>query len=243
MKVLTSKDIKMLKRFCVFTPAELTNFFRIVCLKLGYKEEDMHYKKDCYFYIKGDDKYPTLVAHIDTVRVRNLGNYDEFFYDSEERVLWCPELAGFDDRAGVYAIYKLITETDYRPSIILFDREEIGGKGAVQFCSDFKREEIKTKYFIEMDRQGYCESVYYLCDNPAFENFINYFGFSTAKGIFSDVYLLGPVYDTASVNLSIGYLDEHTLAERLYLDWFEETFIKVKKMLEAAEATPYFKHQ
>ena len=234
---LTENDIKLIKKFCVLNEEELFHFLKHKCTELGYKE--IYYKKDHYLYVKGDNKYPTLVAHLDTVRSVPLKNWDEFFYDREERVLWCPELAGFDDRAGVFAIYKILTDTQHRPSLLFTVGEEVGGVGVLQFAEDFQNK-VKTKFFIELDRQGLFDSVYYNCKNPTFEKYINSYGFETAKGIFSDVYYLSPCFHIASVNLSIGYLDEHTFAERLYLDWFESTLYKVIKLLDEVDKVPYF---
>ena len=190
------------------------------------------YKKVCakpgeYIYAPGNIPIG-LVAHIDTVHTIKP---HEFFYDNKKKVLWSSDGLGADDRAGIYAILEIL-EAGYKPTIIITDKEEAGGKGARTFVQDFPIAPKKLNYLIELDRQGYNDSVYYWCENEEFENHINSFGFTTQYGTFSDISIICPSWGLAGVNLSIGYMDEHTYAERLYTEWFDETVKKVKTILE-----------
>ena len=58
------------------------------------------------------------------------------------------------------------------------------------------------------------------------------FGFNEEYGSFSDISELCPTWKIAGVNLSIGYENEHSLIEILYIDYFLSTVEKVKKMLK-----------
>ena len=65
--------------------------------------------------------------------------------------------------------------------------------------------------------------------------YVESFGFNTARGSFSDISILCPAWKVAGVNLSIGYQNEHSLAEMLIIHWMLETLDKVALMLEDAE--------
>ena len=88
------------------------------------------------------------------------------------------------------------------------------------------------KFLIELDRRGDNDSVYYECANDEFEQFINPFGFETAYGTLSDISALAPMWGIAAVNFSIGYRDEHSHEERLYVNSMFATIEKVKDILE-----------
>lgn len=231
-------DIARLEALCHKTSKEIMDL--IAGLDM-WVDREIHLAKDyAYLYIEGDKKYPALVAHADTVREMPrvfVEPLTEFFYDQEKQVLWSPNLAGFDDRAGILAILKLAENYDF--PIIILNEEEVGGKGALRFCEDFFEKE-HFKFFVELDRQGRDDSVFYDCHNSFFEYYINSFGFKTAKGTFSDIYFLAPYFDCAAVNLSIGYIDEHCLTERLYLEDFYETIDRVEHILEKADKAPKF---
>lgn len=244
------EDIEVLKLICYMTPIEVMKYIKAKAIKYGRSRKDVYLDDEGMFlYIKGNcKKYPALVAHADTVRdiqlvAKDLDPIYEFYFDEKEKVLWSPQLAGFDDRAGILAISRLI-ETGYSFPILILNQEEIGGKGALAFCDKFMEidGESRFKYFIELDRRGFDDSVFYNCKNSFFEFYINSFGFNTAQGLFSDIYFLAPAFNCAAVNLSIGYEDEHTVAERLYLDAFYDTIKKVEQMLKTSGKAPYFKY-
>lgn len=241
------EDIEILKMLCDLSPDEVYYKVAEKALSCGYKAEQIHLNENgMYMYIEGDLTYPALVAHVDTVNDYSSNGKEqklctppkEFFYDNQKRVLWSPDLAGFDDRAGILGIFNLL-DTGYKFPIILLNYEEIGGKGAIEFCNDYIGK-VKFKFFVELDRQGRGESVFYDCNNSFFEFYVNSFGFKTAKGIFSDIYFLAQYFDAAAVNLSIGYVDEHFYTERIFFDDFYFTISKVKHMLKTAEKAPYF---
>jgi len=67
-----------------------------------------------------------LVAHLDTVFKTHPIH---IYLDRQYNVMWSPEGLGADDRAGVFAIIKII-QAGYRPHICLTTDEECGGIGA-----------------------------------------------------------------------------------------------------------------
>ena len=238
MEKQLKNDISLLKCLCYQSSQEL---MKMISEMPKFKDRTIHLAEDySYLYIEGDTKYPALVAHADTVREMPkvyIGPIYEFFFDQKQKVLWSPDLAGFDDRAGILAILKLAEKYDF--PIIILNQEEVGGKGAIKFSEEFFNKE-HFKYFIELDRQGRDDSVFYDCHNSFFEYYVNSFGFKTAKGTFSDIYFLAPYFDCAAVNLSIGYMDEHCSTERLYFEDFYETIDRVDQMLKTADKAPKF---
>ena len=193
----------------------------------GYKK--IQYTED---FIIAEGELPIcLIAHMDTVFSRLP---QEFFYDPRKEVLWSPHGSGFDDRAGIYIILQCI-ESNLKPHIIFTQGEEKGGLGAkalVDFFSFCPFDDCRA--LIELDRANEKDCVFYDCDNKDFEKWIHSFGFKTDWGTFTDISIIAPAWGLAAVNLSVGYNDEHTYAERLHCRWCDKTIEKVKKILEAS---------
>ena len=147
--------------------------------------------------------------------------------------MWSPQGLGADDRAGVFSILKII-RMGYRPHVIFTTEEEIGGKGASSLISIFPQAPFDFKYMIELDRQSDAECVFYNCDNHAFIDYVESFGFVEKWGTFSDISIIAPAWGKAAVNLSIGYKNEHSYRETLNVNSMLLTIKKVVKMLEDA---------
>lgn len=178
---------------------------------LCQKYENVIITKD---YIVAIGEIPiALVAHLDTVYKTPVSN---LYYDRQKCIMWSPEGLGADDRAGVFAIIKILHE-GLRPTIIFTTDEEQGGRGATvlgtQNCP------TKLKYMIELDRRGESDCVFYDCYNPEFVKYIESFGFKEAYGSFSDISFLMPPWKVCGVNLSIGYEEEHSYIEQLNTTW------------------------
>ena len=180
------------------------------------------------FVIAEGDLPICLCAHLDTVFAKPPAT---FYYDPKETVLWSPEGLGADDRAGNYAIIELL-ERGFRPSIILTDLEEKGGIGADALIKRFPDcPFVDCRAFIQLDRQGEKDAVYYDCDNKEFEKKITSYGFKTDWGTFTDISIFGPQWKIAAVNLSVGYYNEHTYIETLNMSQLHQTIDKVEKIL------------
>lgn len=179
-----------------------------------------------------------LVAHMDTVFAMTP---DNVYYDREKNVIWSPEGLGADDRAGVLGIIQII-KSGLRPHIILTTDEEVGGVGATALITSFPQLPVDIKYLIQLDRQGTDDCVFYNCDNYKFINYVQDFGFKERFGSFSDIYIICPVWGVAGVNLSIGYRDEHSIAETFHVNDYLSTIGKVINMLKSADEAEYFKY-
>lgn len=210
------------------------------------KQTMYHVLKEYYPNVVYDEKYiyaegtipVVLCAHMDTVFPKPC---TEIYYDSQKNVMWSPQGAGFDDKAGIYAIISILAD-GYRPHIVLTTDEEVGCIGASALASipcPFE----KAQFIIQLDRRGANDCVFYDCDNKDFINYIESFGFITNFGSFTDIVELCPAWECAGVNLSIGYRDEHTKQEILFVGYMLDTIKKVEKILDQkVEDIPYFEY-
>lgn len=223
---LSNRDYKLIERLVSLTQKEL-------------KRAMEHYVRSVYGdnsiitkdYIVGIGEIPiALVAHMDTVYSTPVSN---LYYDQRKGVLWSPEGIGADDRAGVFAIIKILQD-GYRPSIIFTTDEEKGGEGAEKL-SLLDCPIPGLKYMIELDRRGTNDCVFYDCYNPEFVDYIESFGFCEQYGSFSDISFLMPYWEVCGVNLSIGYEDEHSYSETLHIKPMFDTIKKVEIMLSEKE--------
>lgn len=197
-------------------------------LKTRYKNVIVHK----HFVIAEGDIPIALVAHLDTV----FKIPPEFIlYDREKNVMWgsnkCCEGAGFDDRAGVFAILQILKTTKLRPHIIFTTDEECGALGAIELITEYPSAPFELKYIIQLDRQGNDDAVYYDGINRDFIKYTTSFGFVERRGSFSDISVICPCWERCGVNLSIGYSCEHTPVETLNVSSFYHTIQKVKRML------------
>lgn len=181
-----------------------------------------------------------LVAHLDTVFSEPPTN---IFCDWRKGVMWSPEGLGADDRAGVFAIIKILLE-GYRPTVILTTDEEKGGLGAAALAKRHPKNFLNLKYLIELDRCGSDDCVFYFDDNMDFVQYVESFGFKESYGTYSDICEICPVWGISGVNLSIGYYSEHTYTERLHIFQMYNTIEKVINMLIEAsdDEVPTFEY-
>lgn len=215
---------------------ELKDYLKNYLKDNGYDKKIINTEK----YLLGIGEIPIMVvAHLDTVH-RTLPK--TILFDKKQRLVWSPEGIGGDDRCGVYAIMKLIQ--NYKPYVLFTTDEEIGGIGATAFTKDVNLELKKyVGFIIEIDRRGSEDAVFYNCGNKEFKDYILSFGFSEEWGTFSDISILSPAYDIASVNLSSGYYNEHQNIEYVNLKELGETIKKVGKILGDEKNHKWFNYQ
>lgn len=226
MRVLNSKDYGLFERLVSLSQRGMQKSMEQF-LKAKY-DGNVIITKD---YIVAIGNIPiALVAHMDTVFKEPVS---ELYYDQRKGVLWSPEGLGADDRAGIFAIMKILQD-GLRPSIIFTTDEEQGGVGA-SALSLLDCPIPGLKYMIELDRRGTNDCVFYDCYNPDFIEYVESFGFCEAYGSFSDISFLMPAWNICGVNLSVGYEDEHSYSETLHIAPLFDTIRKVKSMLREAE--------
>lgn len=234
----------------LFTKKEYRTYSRICSLSEPGVMQMMHtflkqrYDRIIYtpLYIIAIGDVPIgLCAHADTVFSRP-PRLDNFFYDQERNVVWNPDGAGADDRAGIFAIIDILKHTDLRPSIIITTGEESCCYGSSKLCYQVPTFPVELKFLIQLDRRGKNDAVYYDCANEGFTKYINNFGFETAIGSYTDISVLAPHFGCAAVNLSIGYYDEHTNIERLHVGYMFDTIDKVLKILHDHQNAKFYEY-
>lgn len=229
MRILEKDDYQLFERLVSLTQKEM---HKAMAKYLKSKYSQVKVTKD-YIVAIGDIPI-ALVAHMDTVYKTPVKN---LYYDEKKGALWSPEGLGADDRAGIFAIIKIL-QSGLRPSVIFTTDEERGGLGAATLAE--KDCPIPgLKYLIQLDRRGTNDCVFYDCYNPEFTAYVESFGFCERFGSFSDISFLCPEWNLCGVNLSVGYEDEHSIAETLHITALYDTIEKVKKMLTVPEVPKY----
>lgn len=231
MRTLTHQEQKSIEQFFQLCQNSL---LKVMKHYLKSKYNNIISTRD-YIIAVGEEPV-ALVAHLDTV-FKQLPQ--RIFYDKEKNVMWSPEGLGADDRAGVFAIVQIL-KSGLRPTIILTTDEEKGGLGTSTLVRHIKKPPTDLKYIIELDRQGSADCVFYNCLNKEFERYVESFGFVSDFGSFSDISILCPSWKVAGVNLSIGYYDEHTKSETLYIGHMFNTINKVKNMIKDAKRSKHY---
>lgn len=233
MKTLNQQELKSIEQFFQLKQPQLMKAMKHY---LSMKYENVIVTKE---YLIAVGEIPVaLVAHLDTVFKEPP---HDIFYDRVKNVMWSPDGLGADDRAGVYAIVQIL-KSGLRPTVIFTTDEELGCLGAEALAEQVKTPYTDLKYIIELDRRGSNDCVFYSCNNPEFDAYVESFGFVTNFGSFSDISAICPAWKIAGVNLSIGYYDEHSISETLYIGQMYDTIRKVKHMLEAAGDAPKFEY-
>jgi hypothetical protein len=206
--------------------------------------------KDDFVYAVGTAPI-TIVAHMDTVRDPQLREGEKPRYDYHinkpynlqqyNNVLWNADgVLGADDRAGVFGCIELMRMCKKHklqmPSIILTNGEESGGKGVGVFVATeaFKKwDKGNTRLFVEMDRQGCNDWVTYGSDLPKeVVSYVESFGFRKSHGSYSDICDLQEEYLIPSVNVSIGYYQQHSANEHLHIDEMYMTIHRIMAMFK-----------
>ena len=206
-------------------PDELKTYYRPTRITTtGYRRDNTG-----FIYCKSDTPV-CVVAHLDTVYNKPLALQDivfipfvssdkdgflqsRFIYDRTNIECHYNYGIGGDDRCGVYHILELLRyckryNLPY-PSILFTDGEEIGGRGV---RNAVKKIYFKETYFVEIDRRGGDEVVFYGSDSDRhWTRFVcGTTGFDHMIGSFSDVSVIKNAYPRAKIcNLSAGYYNEH----------------------------------
>lgn len=200
--------------------------------KMGYDVV----KQKGFLYAAGEMPV-LLVAHLDTVHNEKP---DIICRSTDGRYMMSPQGIGGDDRCGVYMILQIINEA--RCHVLFCEDEEVGGRGARAFEGSNIKADVN--YIVEMDRRGNNDAVFYSCDNPEFTEFVCSFGFKEATGSFSDISVVAPYLETAAVNISAGYYNEHRLHEMIDTFAMQNNVDSIIQMVKSkTEKYPYMKRR
>lgn len=206
------------------------------CLKISDKDllnylvkldSDTITDNDNYVYLPGDNEDICLVVHIDTMRIDNRVK----LVQHNNIVRNIHGILGADDRAGVYLALKL--HKKHNCPVLFTNYEESGCKGVEEFCNIIDNEYlfVDTKLFIQLDRAGTGHYVAYNHIPHDTQQFVESFGLIQETGSFSDIAVLSDNYDIPSVNIAIGYYNEHTVNEYLNIQELVEAYSVVSDML------------
>lgn len=233
------KNMKAFKKICKMEQVELKRWLTGV-LNVRYREV---ISGDGFLYAKGNVPI-LLTAHMDTVHA---DKHPQIVVKKTKdgTILSAPQGIGGDDRCGIWIIYKLITRSKYRPSILFCEDEEIGGVGSDKFTrTDYIDDLKQMKYLVELDRMSGDDAVYYDCGNKEFMEYIeNTIGYKFNTGSFSDISHLSPECDVASVNIGCGYYRQHTLEEYVVFEEMLHTYKMVKKLMADVDNAKHYDYQ
>jgi hypothetical protein len=222
-------DMACFESILKMTQGELKEYLAQHLREYGYEPVC----KNGFLYAEGTIPV-LLVAHLDTVHTHQP---DIICRSEDGRYLMSPYGIGGDDRAGVYMILLLMREC--RCHILFCEEEEVGGVGAKKFAKSKLRPEVN--YIVELDRRSTNDAVFYNCDNPDFTEFVCSFGFEENYGSFSDISVVAPHLDTAAVNISAGYFNEHRLHEMIDTYAMCKNVLRLTAMLQ--QQTGHFPYQ
>jgi hypothetical protein len=206
--------------------------FKTVNKRLSDFYQIKKYKMDSYLFLSNPLSPILLQAHVDTVRSKKEPPLTVY----GSRFLFGNGVLGADDRAGVYAILAIAEKflnSKRLPNILITDDEEIGGIGMRIFCKHTEYKEVEhIKLCLALDRQGCGEYVYYNNISDEVKAYVESFGFHEDYGTFSDCELFTDASQIPSVNLSVGFHNQHTKNERLHMDELELTINRVVSMIK-----------
>lgn len=225
MDRFSKKELKIYTNICTKTDKELKSTLLDIIKEAGYVNI---INRNGYLMAEGDSPV-MLIAHCDTV-FSTPPHESDIFYDRDKNVIWSVGGGIGDDRAGVYAILKIL-QTGLRPHILFTLGEEMGGIGATELVKDFPQCPFDIKYLIQMDREGLGEAVFYDCDNKDFIDYVENFGFVEHYGVFSDISIIAPEWRVAATNLSVGYYNQHSYREILFVPSLFKTIERTKAMI------------
>lgn len=234
-----NRDLALMERLMLMHQGA-TQQFLAELLPRYYDSAHLLVDKD---YIIAEGNIPIAVAaHMDTVWEKSTGH--EVFYDKRKNVMVNLRGGGYDDKVGIFMILKLL-EFGYRPHVIFCADEESGSLGAEKLVDayDGKCPFDDCRFIIMLDRRGLQDCVFYDCENDDFVEYCEGFGFKEAYGSFTDICTLCPAWGMAGVNFSVGYVDEHTANEKLFVGVMWETMAKVEAILsQEVDKIPTFRY-
>lgn len=212
-------NVNELKTVIQMKQKQLKIYLEAALKKMGYLPES----HKGFLYAKGSIPV-LLVAHLDTV---HCGQAEIICFSEDLRYVMSPQGIGGDDRCGVYMILQIIRQA--KCHVLFCEDEEIGGRGAGAFAGS--KIMPKVNYIVEIDRKSENDAVFYKCDNPSFTDFVLGFGFEERSGSFSDISVVAPHLNTAAVNISAGYYNEHKRYEYIDMLAVENNIRRITQMV------------
>ena len=195
---------------------------------------------------RGNKPKPMLCVHLDTINThyfqKGLYEHDIMYDTSKDMLKLTPDskasCLGGDDRAGVWIAIQMLAdmlpETEWKYDIGFFTDEEIGCIGSTHYSTylrDYAPNNINTTCYIGLDRKsgkGLHEIATYGYDNESLISAFVSLGYTPEYGSVTDASNLAG--EVACINLSVGYDNEHTNVEVLYLSCMKYTLEVLKRV-------------
>lgn len=230
------KEVEVLKDFLQISPYSSTPVLqRFAELPGAIVQEGEGNSQERFVYVPGTRRdRVVLVAHADTV-------WHGHHKDPHHQVVAENGLfrsasdntgLGADDRAGC-AILWLFRESGH--SLLVTDGEErhqIGSRFLMEECPEIAEELNATHQFmVQFDRRNARDFKCYDVGTDAFRHYVHSVtGYTEPdKSAYTDITVL--CRDICGVNLSVGYYDEHSKDECIYVDEWVHTLNLARKWL------------
>ena len=197
--------------------------------------------KDNLYFTKGEAEfYPTVVAHYDTAQkyhqdMQIIKTKDWIFGFDNHTAGQCG--IGADDSVGLYFGIEMLKRLDHC-KMVLFHSEEQGCVGSHACDMSFFDDSIIVT---QLDRRSYTTDfithtngvqVFSSEHEELVKPILDVYGYSFARGICTDVGALRQEgLAVSSLNLSCGYLNEHTDTEVIHINSMENAFCFAEDML------------
>ena len=225
--------LKLVKEALTTDGLRIQEFFNEKVEKIGF--QNIYYSPDEYlvYSTNPNELRPTLVAHFDTINnndpvlesdliISNNGNKIHLSKASKSKCL------GGDDRNGIALIAKLMINRKDDYHFILCGQEETGGIGSRTLVKNENMEYLNTSIFIGLDREGVFNFVTYRKGNNEVIEKLQEYGFEKDFGSYSDVSTLSTITDISCINIAVGYSEQHTKNEVIYINHLEQTLNLLK---------------
>jgi len=167
--------------------------------------------------LTGDESYPCVVAHTDTVHTMRTNftvhkSGDTMFAFSEDTHSQVG--IGGDDKSGIWIALEMLLRKDTIKGVFFWG-EEIGCIGSSDANQDFFDD---VGYCLQCDRRGNSDFVTSIYSERMVSNefmeicepIIHSYGYGEADGMTTDVYKLKEDIDVSMVNMSCGYYSPHS---------------------------------
>lgn len=213
---------KLAEREFILTAAALVLFEFVArrLLREGFKVSTSFREPDGWLVAERGEGYkPVLCAHLDTVFGVEGSMKPERKVVLTKSGHWLGANflgCGGDDRAGVISLLESLPKLVGPLMIVCTLGEERGCLGAMRVPPILL---TNAAYMIQVDRRGTNDAVFYDVATEQFQlNVLRELvphKFNFEHGSFTDISVLCPAAGVCGVNLSAGYLHEHTPQERL----------------------------
>lgn len=231
---------------------EMITFIINYCYKIpNIKFEIDHYNN--LFITKNTNNpktYPCLIAHTDQIQT-NSGRYE--IHESNGIIYGRHKLTktrcsiGADDANGIcVALQMLQVIPDLK--VIFTVEEELGAKGAEEVCfnTDFL---CNIRYFLQADRRGSSDLIVHTNGiDVASDEFIadlkpimEAYGYKKNYGTYTDVGEIVSETGISGVNISCGYMKEHTVNEYCVLKDLENCLNFIYDIIQTLNSDKIYK--